>query len=149
MAYSQIEQETLDLDIFLKDSSKYVHIATGGGQIPNNLALLDNSSEEFKDLQLESIFDDTEIEINPFLNEILNIEDLENYLVDFIKYAKLGFYSYDKTILGDFKNFNFHLVAKPKDNKSLKISYKEIEELDVDFPDSFQSFNLQEIVSEK
>ena len=149
MAYSQIEQETLDLDIFLKDSNKYVHIATGGGQIPDNLALLDASSQEFKDLKLDNIFNESEIEVNPLLREILNIEELENYLEDFIKYAKLGFYSYDKTNIGDFKNFNFHLVAKPKQGNNSKISYKGIKELNVEFPDNFQVFNLQDISTEK
>lgn len=147
MAYSLLEQETMDLDIFLKDSNKYVHIATGGGQIPNNLASLDISSEEFKNLQLDNIYD--EIEINPFLNEILNLDNLESYLEDFIKYAKLGFYSYDKTKLGDFKNFDFHLVAKPKNGTHSNKLYKTIQEFDFDFPDHFHTFNLQEIVSEK
>ncbi|BEV04471.1 hypothetical protein [Chryseobacterium gambrini] len=149
MAYSQIEQETLDLDIFFKDSNKYVHIATGGGQIPNTLASLDISSEEFKELNLESLYGENEIDINPTLSDILNIENLESYLVDFIKYAKLGFYSYDKTNIGDFKNQNFHLVAKPKNGKKLLELYNEIEKLNVKFPENFQPFNLQEIISEK
>ncbi len=147
MAYSQIEQSTLDLDLFLKDKNKFIHIASGGGKIPNRLANSDNIIEGFKE-SLYSIDNDFEVDINPDLSEILNIEEseIETYLSDFLKYARQGFYTYDKTNLGEFNDMTFHLVAKPNNGKlELKRRFDFISS-ERDLPETFKPFTLTEYI---
>lgn len=152
MAYSIIEQETKDLDLFFKDNDKPIHIASAGGQIPFLLAENDIQNEEFSSevSTLEEIF---EIETNPGLIDLLNIttENLQAYLNDFISMARKGFYSYDKTNLGDFENAYFHLVAKPKPLMDLKISTltEKLLKIDTVLPTDFTSFNLFELIDSK
>jgi hypothetical protein len=147
MAYSQIEQSTLDLDLFLKDKNKFIHIASGGGKIPNRLANSDNVIEDFKET-VNNIDNSFEIEINPELSRILNIEEteLETYLSDFLKYAKLGFFTYDKTKLGEFDDMTFHLVAKPiKGTLEFKKSFDFVSSENI-LPETFNSFTLTEYI---
>ncbi|WP_379968571.1 hypothetical protein [Epilithonimonas sp. UC225_85] len=94
MAYSQTEQENLDLDLFFKDSEKQIHIATGGGQIPSRLAEVDNLIENFRQERLDLIIENYEITVNPNLGEILGLNESEllNYLIDFEMIAKKGFF---------------------------------------------------------
>ncbi|OPC54598.1 hypothetical protein BAY06_12825 [Elizabethkingia anophelis] len=146
MAYSQIEQETFDLDIFFKDNNKNVHLATGGGQIPKIIAELDTVSENIKNFKLETLNIIYEIEVNPNLSEIINIkseEELENYLIDFKKYAKMGFYSYDKTNIGNFNDMQFHLVAKPKSLDINLDSLEDLKKMNINLPLEFTIFNLE------
>lgn len=147
MAYSLIEQSTLDLDFFLKDKNKFIHIASGGGKIPNRLANSDNVIEDFKET-VNNIDNNFEIEINPELSRILNIEEteLETYLSDFLKYAKLGFFTYDKTKLGEFDDMTFHLVAKPiKGTLEFKKSFDFVSSENI-LPETFNSFTLTEYI---
>lgn len=147
MAYSQMEQENLDLDLFFKDSEKQIHVATGGGQIPLKLSEIDISVENFKQDTLDSIIEEYEIIINTNLSEIIGLDgkELITYLTDFVSFAKKGFYTYDKTKLGDFKDNTFHLVAKPK----LKITtFNKLEHFSIKLPDDFLVFNLLNYFSE-
>ncbi len=152
MAYSLIEQESLDLDIFCLDNKKLIHIASGGGKIPNPLLETDVYNEPF----LESVNDlgtEFEIDINPNLTELLDINDdeLNNYLFSFINIAKKGFYTYDKTVLGSFEDMTFHLVAKPRHDiapKAFLKEYKITNELKItnEFPETFKAFDLQQLI---
>ena len=152
MAYSLIEQETRDLDIFFKDNSKLIHIASAGGQIPNQLAENDKQNEEFASeiLNFEQTFD---VEVNENLVEFVNIPDngLERYLRDFVLMASRGFYSYDKTKLGNFEDQFFHLVARPKKNGNQKLISKTqtLLKINTDLPTEFISFNLFEMIDNK
>src|SRR5574343_1826661 len=125
MAYSLIEQETRDLDIFFKDSSKLIHIATAGGQIPNQLADNDKQNEEFAS-EVSNLEQTFEVEVNQNLAEFVNVPDngLERYLRDFILMASRGLYSYDKTKVGNFEDQFFHLVARPKKAENQLLSTK-------------------------
>lgn len=118
MPYSLIELQTRDLDLFFRDPEKHIHIASGGGLIPGILADNDLMNEAFI-FQLENIEETFEIEVNPNLGSLLEITDdyLQNYLDDFERMARRGFYSYDKTKLGHFNDHFFHLVAWPKNKK--------------------------------
>ncbi|HUH52068.1 MAG TPA: hypothetical protein VLZ11_08210 [Flavobacterium sp.] len=147
MAYSEIEQSTLDLDLFLKDKNKHIHIASGGGKIPNRLANSDNVIEKFKSLVI-NLEDNFEIDINPELTQILNLEEngIQSYLNDFVKYAKQGFYSYDKTKLGDFDDMTFHLVAKPRNGRLKLVKDFDILYSENILPESFQTFKLNEYI---
>ena len=156
MGYSILELSTLDLDIFVKDNSKYIHIATGGGNLPKALLNSDAYNESLREI-LRNIpqFDfDIPIEINPNLTDItgINDEQLEDYLSDFTFFAKIGFYTYDKTKLGNFDDFTFHLVAKPKLDKAnlaIKLFLNDqlrIFNVDFNIPSEFVPFNLEEIL---
>lgn len=146
MAYSQIEQQTRDLDLFLRDDEKLVHIATAGGVLPDQLAENDINSEIFLTL-LDGISPIFEVEINPLLSSILGIpqQNVELYLTDFIRMAERGFYSYDKSVLGDFEDTLFHLVARPTNNTSVSIPLVNenlLLKIDGKLPSDFNSFDL-------
>jgi hypothetical protein len=151
MPYSQIEQMSRDLDIFFTDSKKIIHLASGGGVLPEKLT----NTDEYNELVLSdliryngSAYSDFEIEINPNLQELLQIEenDLNYYLKYFIEMAKHGFYSYDKTKLGNFDDYTFHLVAKPKENR-FKRDYKwSLVHSKLEFPEDFNPFNLNNFI---
>jgi len=152
MAYSEIEQLSLDIDIFFHDNKKLIHLASGGGRLPKNLA----NTDSYNDVVREFLFNSSpefEIDINPNLLQILNIteEGLDSYLSTFVEIAKRGFYSYDKSSLGNFQDMDFHLVAKPKSNmKSITLLEKfEINNFMItqsELPETFDRFNLNEFV---
>jgi len=150
MAYTEIEQITLDIDLYLKDNKKNIHIASGGGRIPNSLANTDIAIEDFKD-RVGTLDESFEIEINSNLSNLLNLTgdgSLENYLEDFRKKARQGFYTYDKTNLGNFEDFKFHLVAKPINKKkdTLNIDDSNLLKIKRDLPEEFEPFNLDEYI---
>jgi hypothetical protein len=147
MAYNELEQITYDLDLFLRDKQKMIHIASGGGKIPERLANLDSEIEEFS-----SIFNDleefSEIEINPNLIEILNFDserEIENYLADFLAKARKGFYTYDKTNIGNFDDMTFHLVAKPSNSLEF-IKYDKLLNTESTLPETFETFDLSNFI---
>lgn len=150
MAYSLIEQHSRDLDIFLRDNSKFIHFASAGGMLPERAI----NSDEYNNLIIEAISQDKselEIEINPNLIELLglNQDGLNRYLGSFVEMAKKGFFSYDKSKLGDFEDQTFHLVAKPKQPTTnlLYEKYKILDKLIItqtDFPTEFKPFNIAE-----
>lgn len=145
MAYSIIEQATKDLDIFFKDKFKLIHIASAGGNIPNQLADNDYLNEDFAST-ITILEESYEFEVNPNLTELLNLNDtgLDLYLIDFVFMAKRGFYSYDKTNLGDFSNPMFHLAARPimPDNTEAIINSEMLLKIGIDLPTHFDTFNL-------
>lgn len=111
--YTEIEQETLDIDWFFTNNKNIGFVASGGGKLPesvsksaSNTTLLSNY---FRGLPERS----QDVLINANLKETLGTEVSEDYLSDFINMAKKGLYAYDKTVLNNFSNTNYHLVAKP------------------------------------
>jgi hypothetical protein len=150
MAYSLIEQHSRDLDIFLLDSNKLIHFASGGGLLPERAI----NSDEYNNLILAEISQDLsefEIEINPNLSELLNLnqENLERYLVSFIEMARKGFYTYDKSKLGNFEDQTFHLVAKPiRPQQNILFEkyylFDKIINPRTDFPTEFEPFNISQ-----
>ena len=146
MAYSDIEQYTLDLNIFFKDNKKIIHIASGGGKLPVVLLSSDRYNDTFekKLMQLPPKFN---IKINPKLSNMLKLKDeeLAIYLSDFIEVAKRGIYSYDKTQLGDYDNMEFHLVAKPIQKRKIKVDDTKLIKVNTVLTDEFEIFNLENI----
>lgn len=113
--------EYYDYDLFIFQSDIKIHIATAGAIIPNRIILLTNNNSEiynfYSNLEVEQ-----EILVNPNLGEIVfNKEQIKNerfiredYLNSFTRYAKKGFYSFDRTNIENPYDQNFHLVAYPK-----------------------------------
>lgn len=149
MAYSEIEQQTLDLDLFFRDNDKYIYLASAGGQIPDQLAGNDTNNKAFQ-LQAEELTRNMEVEINPNLARILGKDDgLEGYLASFIEMAQKGFYSYDKTNVGDFRDKFFHLVAWPTLKKNDLIEKTQnLLKIDHFLPEDFEPFDLFEYFGE-
>lgn len=147
MAYSELEQITYDLDLFLRDERKMIHIASGGGKIPKAIANLDSIIEQ-SSIVFDGLQEISEVEINPNLNELLNLTnsvEIENYLSDFLTKARKGFYTYDKTNIGDFEDMTFHLVAKPS-NSIITNSDIELANLESILPETFKPFDLSSLI---
>lgn len=152
MAYSEIEQITRDLDIFFSDNKKLIHLASGGGRLPNVLAATDSANEQIIE-SISGIFSEFEIDINPGLIQLLGLNEdgLNNYLVSFVEMAKKGFYTYDKTNIDEKDDMTFHLVAKPTSKISLSSLYekyqiKHITDIQQTLPEDFITFNLSQLV---
>lgn len=147
MAYSEIELQTRDIDIFFKEKNKMIHLATAGGLIPQVLINNDIANENYAS-NVRNLPEQFQIEINPNLVQLLSLEPdtLNDYLLEFTLMAKRGFYSYDKTNLGQFNDPTFHLVAKPKEhNKESILRNKNLTEVKSNLPEKFSSFNLFEL----
>lgn len=155
MAYSLLEQHSRDLDIFLSDGSKLIHIASAGGSLPKSIL----NSDVYNDNILSSISQidsnsNFEVDINPNLSEILDLNEngIENYVKSFVDMARKGFSSYDKTRIGNFEDQTFHLVAKPSSptNPNILFENYELNEnliiSNLSFPNDYQIFNLSEYV---
>lgn len=144
MPYSKFELASTDLDLYFKDSQKNIHIASGGGDVPQQISVLDQEIEVFSRIVQDLEFN-WEVEINPNLNELLglNRNGLELYLNDFVLNAKKGFYSYDKTILSSFEDGTFHLVAKPIRNGRIEPAFLNIPKIElITLSTEFVTFDL-------
>ena len=143
MAYTDIDLQTFDLDIFFTDNNKLIHVASAGGYLPKTLAKTDIYNQ-FVIEKMSTESNEFEIEINPNLKNI----DISS----FTALASNGFYSYDKSHLGNFEDMTFHLVAKPKNKISSKLlleKYKITAALiqsNSTIPESFEPFNLEDYI---
>jgi len=135
--YNLVENSnSLDLDIFLYDSSKIIHIATAGMKLINSLERINYfsyTSNINRVLKYRRIFI---IERNNIL-ERDNLNSEEAYFYFFNLMAKRGFYSYDKVDINNPENYEFQLISRPLINKKLLIN-NGIELGDLD---SLNSFN--------
>ncbi|MNR44772.1 hypothetical protein D3C85_1635500 [compost metagenome] len=57
--------------------------------------------------------DISDVNLNDNLHIILNSKPDERYLNDFVIMARKGLYTFDKTVLNNFADTNYHLVAFP------------------------------------
>ena len=108
---NEIEQQSLDIDWFFTNNHQIAFVASGGGRLPNSIVNLSESrllSSFFRRLPVTS-----DVVINPLLNNIKGFVANDQYLSDFIYMAKRGLFSFDKSVLNDFLDCNYHLVAKP------------------------------------
>ncbi len=117
MAYSEEEQHRRDIDWFFTDQSgRIFHIASGGGILPKRIQEDDNNRLISGVLRLISA--EFKTEINQNVINIIGYQDQsperrDLYFESFINFAKLGLFSFDNSILGNFENQKYHLVAKP------------------------------------
>ena len=126
MEYTIEDQFSIDIDWFFIDQQGNVgHVASGGGQFPVSIS----KSKEMCEL-LQSFFERYDLvslnkfSINSELKKIVgfnNSYEETKYLKDFILMAQKGLYSFDKTILGNFIDDNYHLVAKPLNPLNIKM----------------------------
>lgn len=116
MAYSQIEQITLDINWYFVDHYNRICIAaSAGGLLPKPITVNEEGNEEFHKivLDLPSRFEVARNE--NILNIIQGIEsqNIEAYFQDFNKLASRGLYVFDKLRLDDPEDGFYLLVAYP------------------------------------
>lgn len=111
--YTESEIHTRDIDWFCAINGIYVHVASAGGNIPNfinNYSVLRPSQRAAE--ALVDINTDDEIHINEAFLRGMNV-NLEHYLPSFVRMAKKGFYSFDRTNVDNPEDDHYHLVAWP------------------------------------
>ncbi|MEO8254893.1 MAG: hypothetical protein ABI554_10965 [Flavobacterium sp.] len=110
--FTEIEQQALDIDWFFTDNKEVGFVASGAGKLPKSFAKIEKHDllvSYFRNLPETSDFS-----LNNDLNNILPHEIDDEYLCDFIFMSKRGLYSFDKTVLNNFNEPNYHLVTKPQ-----------------------------------
>lgn len=128
-AFTEIEQETLDLDWFFTDGDEIGFVASAGGKLPGAVS---KSKEKLEVLfsYFTSLPQTCKVVINPDLNKIITDPPADDkYLSYFIDMAKKGLYSFDKTVLSSFSETNYHLVAQPESPLKIKDLPLEIMEI--------------------
>ena len=150
-----------DLDLFLYDSKKIIHIATAGMELINTLNQIDfDPISNFKKvLSYRRMFR---------YNTIKNLDrDNLNSVLDYIYFfnlmAKRGFYSYDKVDIDKRNDYTFQLISKPLYGRKIFIPSVDhtvgnllskrqlVYDLNFlsakkDFPENFEYFNIQEYI---
>lgn len=150
-----------DLDFFLYDSKKIIHIATAGMTLPDRLreqTTLDNISNFKTVLAMRRSF---KYESN---NQLVrdNLTEEKSYFSFFNLMAKRGFYSYDKVNIDDSDDYTFQLISKPLYDRRILLanghdlggySGKKQVSYDIqfiraknDFPENFNQFTLIEFI---
>ena len=120
MAYSLVEQISRDLDVFLFDETKIIHIATAGGVLPEKIA----STEINFDKEIYTINSYRRI-FNYKRNDSLirnNLVSKEFYFRAFERMSKRGFYSYDKVYIDDSENQIYQLISYPIYDRQIKVT---------------------------
>ncbi len=111
---TDIEQETSDIDWFFTDGIDVGFIASAGGRLPNSISNRSVVSVQFLASYFKDLPKRCDFIINPNLNNIITHEtDINEYLSCFIKMAEKGLFTFDKTVLNNFSDTNYHLIAKP------------------------------------
>lgn len=146
--YTESEIHTRDIDWFCAINGVYVHVASAGGDIHRII----NDRNVLRPCQraveaLEDINTDEEVHINDAFLRRMNV-NLESYLPSFVRMAKKGFYSFDRTNINDPDDDHYHLVAwptHPVDNVE-NIPVINSGRLDFDNPDLMNDIPLKEII---
>ncbi len=150
-----------DLDIFLYDSRKIIHIATAGMELINSLSDLQPATLQenfrlalsFRRIYKYKVSDDIQRD---------NLNTLEEYTAFFELMAKRGFYSYDRINIDNKEDYTFQLIANPIYDKTIlirngerlgdlgsqKISEYKIDALQAikDFPEDNTPFDIRPFI---
>lgn len=114
--YTEIEQQTLDIDWFFTDGKYIAFTASGAGKLPESVARSSENNEKLVSY-FRNLPEISDVIVNPKLDalliEIFGTGVNERYLQDFVSMTKKGFYSFDKTNLNNFFDYDYHLVASP------------------------------------
>lgn len=146
--YTESEIYTRDIDWFCAINGVYVHVASAGGDIPNfinDFGVLRPGQRAAE--ALEDINTDDEVHINEAFLRGMNV-NLEHYLPSFIRMAKKGFYSFDRTNVDNPEDDHYHLVAWPSHPVNNVENIPEINSgrLDFDNPEMMSDIPLKEII---
>lgn len=146
--YTESEIHTRDIDWFCAINGIYVHVASAGGNIPNfinNYSVLRPSQRAAE--ALVDINTDDEIHINEAFLRGKNV-NLEHYLPSFVRMAKRGFYSFDRTNVDNPEDDHYHLVAWPTHSVSNVENIPVVNTVGLDFdnPEIMNDIPLTEII---
>ena len=146
--YTESEIHTRDIDCFCAINGIYVHVASAGGNIPNfinNYSVLRPSQRAAE--ALVDINTDDEIHINEAFLRGMNV-NLEHYLPSFVRMAKKGFYSFDRTNVDNPEDDHYHLVAWPTHSVSNVENIPVVNTVGLDFdnPEIMNDIPLTEII---
>lgn len=121
--YSKNYQMYHDIDWFFTDGSRYFHVASNGGAIPQFIKVYRNNNVDlqYKTVDMPDVTTDIRV--------IDNTNSL-NYS-SFAFFAKKGFVSIDKVDDG-FDNQNYIVIAQPND-KNIQPDIKDLPKLDDKF----------------
>ena len=146
--YTESEIHTRDIDWFCAINGIYVHVASAGGNIPNfinNYSVLRPSQRAAE--ALVDINTDDEIHINEAFLRGMNV-NLEHYLPSFVRMAKKGFYSFDRTNVDNPEDDHYHLMAWPTHSVSNVENIPVVNTVGLDFdnPEIMNDIPLTEII---
>jgi hypothetical protein len=113
--YTEIEEETLDIDWFFTDGNHIGFVASAGGKLPRSIADLELDDDEILFSYIDSLIEDRETLISPDLNSIAQDNGFtitEKYLSYFESMSRKGFYSFNKSNNNRLQTI-YHLVTKP------------------------------------
>lgn len=136
--YTEIEQETLDMDWFFTDGEHIGFVASAGGKLPDSVSILD------KENRLSAYFRSLPEISEAIIDSTLGKEEFI-YLMDFLNMSKKGLYSFDKTILNDSSDTNYRLVASPGNPLKLNQLPPDILEIIVETRYCNKFVNIQKI----
>lgn len=156
---AKLNSDLYDLDLFLYDSKKIIHIATAGMPLIKSLSNIDfDPIINFRKVLLYRRIFKYETISNV---ERDNISTIENYLDFFNFMAQRGFYSYDKFNIDENDDYRFQLISKPIYNRKLSVSninFGDIKskkkytydlnffESKKDFPENYNTFDIREYI---
>src|SRR5258708_4744936 len=128
MIITEIEQETLDIEWFFINDDNVGCVLSGAGKLPESVDKSEENNEQLY-LYFKMLPERSGIIINPSFNKIIDIRRNKEYVTHFVKMAKKGLFSFDKTTMNNFLDPHYHLVAKPIDPLRLVELPSEILEL--------------------
>ena len=107
---TEIEQETSDIEWFFTDGQNVGFVASGGGKLPSSV-----SSKSVEEIELLADYFRclpmvTEVSISSSAKASNNNAE---YLSCFAEMASKGLFSFDKSVLSNFSDTNYRLIAKP------------------------------------
>lgn len=141
MQYTEQEMLSKDIDWMVGIGFHFVHAASAGGQLPTVIQQAKEDNQEYysKICKLPDFFTNEHIEVNPLLRDILRIDqqkeqyqmvlktlkiDFGNdviatyieklYIPAFLRFARKGFISFDRSNKWEAEDNNYHWVVRPK-----------------------------------
>lgn len=141
--YTEIEQQTLDIDWFFLHENYIGFVASGAGRLPKTVAKSSENNEKLISY-FRSLPEISDVVINPELDSLLikifGSGADERYLQDFVSMTKKGLYSFDKTNLNNFLDYNYHLVASPAKPLTMdNLPQNVLDILQTKYPDNINS----------
>jgi hypothetical protein len=100
----EAEQQAIDLDWFFTDGRFIGFVASAGGKLPDSVARFPENSNK-----LEIYFRG----LSEISSVIVRSKKDRKYLKDFTYMSARGLFAFDKTVLNNFSESNYHLVSKP------------------------------------
>lgn len=130
-----------DLDLFFRNNIYLMHFATAGLQVKDEI-FFDTSHNDFRNFIKNFSPPRFKHQLNPALDDIISVKRENNkdfnaklYTADFINYAEMGIFSFDRTFIERTDDTNFHLVAYPILDENYNHLFNQVFNHDLDIID--------------